>query len=141
MGLVSLQLSDETELMVYLLRLDKGGYHPVSGGTLVGPSGEVHPLSMENLKIEVLDTWTSRRTGATYPCRWRLRVIPFGLDVHLFSDLADQELITQRSTRVIYWEGSISAKGDRNGTSLQGKGYAEMTGYATAFDLLKESLP
>jgi len=135
-----LQLSDQTELMVYLLRLDKGGYHPVSGGTLVGPSGEVHRLSMEDLKIEVLDTWASRRTGAVYPCRWRLRVIPFGLDLHLFSDLADQELITQRSTRVIYWEGSISAEGDRSGNSLQGKGYAEMTGYATAFDLLKESL-
>jgi len=133
----SFQFSDQTELMIYLLRLDRGGYHPASGGTWVGPSGEVHRLRMDDLKIEILDTWTSGRTGAAYPCRWRLRVTPLGLDVHAFSNLADQELITRASAQVIYWEGSISAEGFRDGKTLEGKGYAEMTGYAAAFDLLK----
>lgn len=137
----SLQLNDQTELMVYLLRLRKGGYHPASAGTLVGPFGEAYPLSMGDLKIEVLDTWTSRRTGAVYPCRWRLYVIPFNMELTLFSNVQDQELITRASTQGIYWEGSISAEGSKGKHSLKGQGYAEMTGYAGTFDFLKPSSP
>jgi predicted secreted hydrolase len=133
----SLQLSDETELMIYLLRLDTGRYHPASSGTLVNASGEARHLSKKDFQIEIVKKWKSPRTGATYPCGWRFRVMPFNMDVNVFSDLPDQELITQKSTQVIYWEGSVSAKGVGAGSALVGKGYAEMTGYATSFDLLK----
>ncbi len=125
--------------MIYLLRLREGGYHPSSGGTLADPSGEAHPLSMKDLKIEVPDTWQSRRTGAVYPSRWRLQVIPFNIRLQVSSNIPDQELITQASTQVIYWEGSVSADGWRDKNRVKGKGYAEMTGYAAAFDLLKSS--
>jgi predicted secreted hydrolase len=133
----SLQLNDQTELMIYLLRLDKGGYHPASSGTLVNASGDTRRLTIKDFQIEIVDQWKNPRTGATYPCRWRFRVMPFNMDLNLFSDLPDQELITQKSTQVIYWEGSISAKGVEAGNALEGKGYAEMTGYANPFDLLK----
>jgi predicted secreted hydrolase len=133
----SLQLSDETELMIYLLRLDRGGYHPASSGTFVNALGGARHLSKEDFKIEIVKKWKSPRTGATYPCRWRFRVMPFNMDLNISSDLPDQELITQKSTQVIYWEGSVSAKGIGSGNALEGKGYAEMTGYAASFDLLK----
>ena len=59
------------------------------------------------------------------------------LDLKVSSDLSNQELTTRKSTQVIYWEGSVSTQGFRAGKALKGKGYAEMTGYATPFDLLK----
>lgn len=47
--------------------------------------------------------------------------------------LADQELDTARSTRVIYWEGAVSASGQARGAPVTGRGYVEMTGYAERF--------
>ena len=132
----SLQLSDETELMIYLLRLDGGGYHPASSGTFVDPLGEARHLSKKDFQIRIMDQWKSPRTGAVYPCGWRFRVMPLNMDLNVFSDLPDQELVTQKSIQVIYWEGSVSAKGVGSGNALEGKGYAEMTGYANSFDLL-----
>jgi predicted secreted hydrolase len=133
----SLHLSDQTELMIYLLRLDRGRYHPASSGTLVNVLGEALHLSKEDFKIQIVKKWKSPRTGAAYPCCWRFRVMPLNMDLNVSCDLYDQELITRKSTQVIYWEGSVSAKGSRAGNPLEGKGYAEMTGYATSFDLLK----
>ena len=41
------------------------------------------------------------------------------------------ELITNRSTRVIYWEGAAQIiRGTARGKSVLGNGYVEMTGYA-----------
>ena len=44
--------------------------------------------------------------------------------------LADQELITRRSTQVTYWEGAVQATGTWRGAAVSGQGYVEMTGYA-----------
>ena len=44
--------------------------------------------------------------------------------------LADQELRTSRSTQVTYWEGAVSVSGIRQGRSVKGQGYVELTGYA-----------
>lgn len=133
----SLQLSDGTELMVYLLRLESGGAHPASGGTYVSLSGGTQHLSKADVQVEIVNRWKSRRTGASYPSRWHVRVVPFDLDLILSADLPDQELITEKSTRVIYWEGHISAKGRKRGKPLTGTGYVELTGYAVDFDFLK----
>ncbi len=43
---------------------------------------------------------------------------------------ADQELITNRSTRVTYWEGAVSINGWYGNKPVSGHGYVEMTGYA-----------
>jgi predicted secreted hydrolase len=51
--------------------------------------------------------------------------------------MADQELITKRTTRVTYWEGSVSVRGRSKEKSVAGVGYVEMTGYAKPFQLLK----
>ena len=42
----------------------------------------------------------------------------------------DQELRTDESTAVTYWEGSIEVKGEAGGKPLRGQGYLEMTGYS-----------
>jgi predicted secreted hydrolase len=51
----------------------------------------------------------------------------------LIPRMAEQELTTNRSTQVTYWEGAVEAKGTSQGDRLQGRGYMELTGYAERF--------
>jgi len=44
-----------------------------------------------------------------------------------------QELVTERSTRVTYWEGAVRVSGDAGGAPIAGQGYVELTGYARPF--------
>ena len=46
--------------------------------------------------------------------------------------MAAQELRTERSTGVTYWEGAIDVRGTRDGREVRGRGYLEMTGYSGA---------
>jgi predicted secreted hydrolase len=130
----SLQLSDRTEVMVYLLRRADGGLHPATSGTFVGVSGEPRRLGGDEIQIRALHHWTSPHTGARYPVAWRVAVAPLDLALTVEANLADQEMRTPRSTRVDYWEGSVRAAGTRAGEGVEGVGYVELTGYAKAFD-------
>jgi predicted secreted hydrolase len=129
----SLQLSDSTELMWYSLRRADGSADPVSSGTLVLADGQTRPLSAQDVTIEPLAHWTSPRSNARYPQRWRLSAPSLGLNLDVRSLLADQELNTAHSTRVIYWEGAVSATGQIHGAPVTGRGYVELTGYAERF--------
>ena len=132
-----LQLSNNTELMLYLLRDRQGGYSPASSGTFVKKSGKWVHVSRENFHAEILDHWKSPHSGALYPSRWRIKVPALGLDLMVTPNLADQELNTSGSTQISYWEGSVSVKGSMGAQPLDGVGYVEMTGYARPFNLLE----
>jgi predicted secreted hydrolase len=64
-----------------------------------------------------------------------LRVPGSGINLRLTPDFADQELDTQSSTRVVYWEGSIGVAGTYEGKPVRGKGYVELVGYKAKVDL------
>ena len=130
----SLQLSDRTEIMVFLLRTDEGGISAVSGGTFVDPEGKTRTIGKDDFAVTILDTWQSPHSKAVYPSRWRLRVFPFTLDLTISANLADQEMRTSESTGVTYWEGSVSIRGTRDANPINGQGYVELTGYAESFD-------
>jgi len=55
------------------------------------------------------------------------------LDLTLLPTLVDQELTTQKSTLVNYWEGSVRITGTVASTPVQGRGYVELTGYDKEF--------
>ena len=129
----SLQLSDATELMWYSLRRADGSVDPVSSGTLVLADGRTQPLTAQDLTLDAFDYWTSPRSKAQYPQHWRITAPSVGLTLDVKSLLADQELNTARSTRVIYWEGAVSATGQARGAAVTGRGYVELTGYAERF--------
>jgi predicted secreted hydrolase len=131
----SLQFEDQTELMVYLLRQKDSGNSPSSSGTFVKASGEAIPLSHTDFRVEVLERWKSPLSGATYPARWRIRVFPLNLELFVVPNLSDQELRTEKSTRVTYWEGSVAASGRAGQSRVSAVGYVEMTGYAKPFSL------
>lgn len=129
----SLQFDDGTELMLYIIRKADGRPDPYSGGTWVGADGRTVRLGEPDFSVEVLDRWKSPRGKGVYPMKWRLRVRPISLEVIVTPAFPDQELDTAKSTRVIYWEGAVSAEGTGEGRRLTAQGYVEMTGYAEPF--------
>jgi len=125
----SLQMTDQTELMLYRLRRADGTVHAVSSGTFVDPDGRVQRLSVTDFTLEPISFWVSPASKARYPQRWRLSVPSRQLALELVPRMADQELRTE-GTQVTYWEGAIDVKGTSKGRSVGGRGYLEMTGYA-----------
>jgi len=130
----SLQLSDRTEVMAFVLRKEKGGIGPASSATVIGNQGHSRHISNEEFAVTVLNTWKSPHSKAVYPAGWRLQIFPSLVDLTITPNLADQEMHTFGSTGVIYWEGSVSIEGTRAGQPVVGQGYVELTGYDKAFD-------
>jgi predicted secreted hydrolase len=130
----SLQLSDRTEVMAFILRKEKGGIGPASSATVIGHQGQSRHISNDELVLTVRDTWKSPHTKVVYPAGWRLQIFPSLLDLSITPNTADQEMQTSGSTGVIYWEGSVSIEGTRAGQPVAGQGYVELTGYARPFE-------
>ncbi len=129
----SLQLSDQTEIMLYQFRNEKGGISSASSGTFIGPSGSTRHLTIDEFDIEVMDQWKSPRSQALYPTHWRLTIFPLSIQLNIYSNLSDQEMQTPETTGVTYWEGSVSISGSAGKHPVRGSGYAELTGYAQSF--------
>lgn len=126
----SIHLSDGRDLMLFFLRKKDGTGEKESSGTLIEPEGKSRHLKRGEINLEVLETWKSPKSSATYPNRWRVRIPAAGLDLQLAPLMAAQELITTGSTGVTYWEGAVDGKGSSSGKPVSCEGYVEMTGYA-----------
>jgi predicted secreted hydrolase len=127
---LSLQLDNESEIMLYLIRHKDGSADPYSSGTLVGPDGTTKHLALKDFQVGVLERWKSPKSGATYPMRWKVTIPSEQIDLDIVPEFPDQELITNRSTRVTYWEGAARITGTMRNKPIAGEGYVEMTGYA-----------
>ncbi|MBK9063396.1 MAG: carotenoid 1,2-hydratase [Acidobacteria bacterium] len=126
----AVHLLDGRDLMLYRLRGAAGNGTPFSSGTLVEKDGRAVALGSADFTIEETAKWKSARSGATYPARWTLKVPKAGLVLDVAPLVADQELVTEKSTRVTYWEGACDVK--TPGGAPAGRAYVEMTGYAGA---------
>ena len=126
----SLQLSDQTEIMIYLLRTKDGKLNTASSGTFIDQSGKPLHLTYKDIRVDILDSWKSPHSKAVYPGRWRLIIVPLTLELTITPNLKDQEMQTRASTAVIYWEGSVSVNGLADKQPIEGVGYVELTGYA-----------
>ena len=126
----SIQMDNNTELMLYVIRHGDGSKDPYSSGTHIYPDGTSRHIRLEEFEIRVLKTWKSRKTSSRYPARWNIRVPSLEVDLTVTPTVADQELTTQESTRVTYWEGSVKVEGKYKGKPISGVGYVELTGYA-----------
>jgi predicted secreted hydrolase len=126
----SIQLDNQTELMLYLMRRKDGSVDPYSSGTLVSANGATKHLGINDYRVEVLDRWQSPKSKASYPMKWHVTVPGEAIELEITPAFADQELVTNRSTRVTYWEGAVEIRGKVRGQVVNGEGYVEMTGYA-----------
>jgi predicted secreted hydrolase len=96
----------------------------------VKTDGTIKHLVLRDFRIEILDRWKSAKSSASYPMKWRVTVPAEELALEIVPAFSDQELITNRSTRVIYWEGAAEISGTYRNQVAKGTGYVEMTGYA-----------
>lgn len=125
----SVQLDTGWDMTISLVRgLD--GSLSAEYGTIVDPAGVAHHLAAEDIDVRVVETWTSPRSGAVYPAGWQIDLPTHDWSILLTPSLADQELQTQATTGVTYWEGEVVVKGVVAGKPALGLGYVELTGYA-----------
>ena len=128
----ALQLDDGTDLMLYQFRRKDGALDSHTSGTLIDGAGKATKLAANDFTLEPLQTWRSPQTKAPYPIQWRVKIPSRKLELDVTATMENQELITNSSTGVSYWEGAIVLAGTHNGRATKGRGYLEMTGYAGA---------
>ena len=127
---LSLQLADDTELMLFHIRRNDGSIDSYSAGTYIDGQGKTTHLRAGDFTLEPLEEkWTSPITRAKYPIHWKIAVPTLGLELEGKTPLASQELSGKTKFAPNYWEGAIVLTGRRNSQPLDGVGYLEMTGY------------
>lgn len=129
----SIQLDNDMEIMLYVIRRNDGTPDVTSSGSLITSDGRVVHITREQMRITPARRWKSPKSGATYPMGWRVELPSLNVTLTLTPLLDDQELVTRGSTRITYWEGAVDASGSFGGTPVRGQGYVEMTGYDRAF--------
>jgi predicted secreted hydrolase len=112
----SVQLDNNTELMLFDLRKRDGSIDPYSSGTFVDSAGHARHLKIAEFTLEPLRKW------GKYPVEWRIRIPLLKVDLVCKAALESQEL--KSSAGSSYWEGAVTYEG-----SNRGAGYLEMTGY------------
>ncbi|RTL45169.1 MAG: carotenoid 1,2-hydratase [Candidatus Melainabacteria bacterium] len=129
----SVQLNDNTELMLYVIKKTDGSIDSNSSGTIVYADGSSKHITQSEFSITTKRQWKSPHTGGMYPMDWTINVPSQKISLNLVPVLDDQELSTAKSTGVSYWEGATTVNGQVNGKSVKGQAYVEMTGYAEKF--------
>ncbi|MDG1896021.1 MAG: lipocalin-like domain-containing protein [Fuerstiella sp.] len=127
---LSIQLDNGIDLMLYRMRRDDGTTDPFSSGSLVRKDGQVKHLSVTDFRITPLRDWTSSATDATYPLDWKVEIPGLGYQLVITSAFDEQEMTTNDTTGINYWEGAIEIAGSSAEGSVTGRGYMELTGYA-----------
>lgn len=121
----AVQMDNGEEIMVYQLRRKDGAKSRWSKGSLIQKDGTVQGLGPDDFSIRVLGNWESPETGIRYPSGWEIEIARTGQTLRLTPTVKGQELITQNSTGVTYWEGRCIVESE-NGS---GSAYVELTGY------------
>ena len=128
---LSLQLDDDSELMVSLV-WDSGDHSPIINyGTYVPPNAEWVHLNDDDISWKPTGSWTSPATGAEYSMGWELKVKPLLLEIELTALQEDSEFKGSEFVLPAYWEGAVTGKGVKDGKPVSAKGFVEMVGYDT----------
>jgi predicted secreted hydrolase len=112
----SIQLNNNTELMLFELRRKDGSIDPYSSGTFVDAKGQAHHLKRADFTLEPMVKW------GKYPIAWKIRVPSLNIELTSKAAIDNQEL--RSPTGPNYWEGAVTYEGNERGV-----GYLEMTGY------------
>ncbi len=121
----SIQLSDNTEIMLFQIREMDGEISPFSSGTIINEDNSIIPLKTEDFEIQPLKTWRSP-DGVGYPTEWKIVINSEDIELSIKPVIPDQEM----KLFFQYWEGAVEISGLVNGKEVSGYGYVELTGYA-----------
>jgi len=122
----SIQLDNNTEIMVFQIRREDRSIDPYSSGSIIGADGGVVHLEASDFEIIVLDTWKSPNNQAIYPAGWRINIPTRAIQLVIDPHMANQEM----NLSYAYWEGAVDVTGVVSGQDVNGNGYVEMTGYS-----------
>jgi predicted secreted hydrolase len=123
---IGMNLDDGSALTAFRLRR-KDGSTLWDGGSFRSATGELYVAAPGETEFRAQKHWTSPASNATYPVEWMVRT---PADIYTVrAVIPNQELDSRGSTGAIYWEG-LSDLIDSNGRRV-GRGYLEMTGYAS----------
>ena len=126
---VSLQLDDQSELMVALVWDPEGRRPFASYGTFVAPDGAARAVDSNDIALTATGARTSPATGVVYPMGWELSIASLGLELILSPAQNDAEFAGSRYVPVPYWEGAVSVAGVRGEAPITGRGFVELVGY------------
>jgi predicted secreted hydrolase len=126
---LSIQLDDQTELMLFRLRRRDGTLDPYSAGTFVDAQGRARQVTADQFRLTPGGLWRSPATQALYPLSWRIEIPVLDIDLRAATPLQNQELVSRSRYSPSYWEGAMDFRGRRAGKAIAGVGYLEMTGY------------
>ncbi len=133
---LSIQLGDNTELMLYQIRRKDGSVDPFSSGTYIDALGKsMHLRGSDFVLTPRGETWKSPLTSANYPVQWRITIPKLGLELEAKTDLKSQEIPGQTKFAPSYWEGAIGLDGHHGVNKVAGVGYLELTGYDHAVEM------
>ena len=131
---IGVNLFDGSALSAFQVR-DKSGSALWAGGSFrSGAKNGREParsFTPGEVTFNPLRRWTSAQSQASYPVAWQVQTPAGNYTVQALVD--NQELDSRASTGAIYWEG-LSDLFDSAGKRV-GRGYLEMTGYASALRL------
>jgi predicted secreted hydrolase len=127
---IGMNLFDGSALTAFRLR-DKDGATLWAGGSLRRSGALVRDFGPQDVSFTAQRRWPSTLTRADYPVEWLVRTPDASYIVKAL--LENQELDSRASTGAVYWEG-LSELFDSTG-KLVGRGYLEMTGYASPLRL------
>jgi predicted secreted hydrolase len=120
----AIQLDDDREIMLYMLRNKDGSIDRYSSGTFVYRDGRYRHLAKDDFSVKVLSHYKSHKTGARYPAQWEVSIPSEKVILRILPLIKDQEVMALESTGNYYWEGACRVEG-----SARGRAYVEMTGY------------
>ena len=127
---IGMNLDSGESLMAFRMRRADGT--PLyAGGSWTDKQGATRNFGPTEVQFTPGRTWTSPRSRGHYPMEWTID-IPNG-KYTIKSLLEDQEMDSRGSTGSYYWEG-LSEIANASG-QVVGRGYLEMTGYASAMRL------
>ena len=102
-----------------------------AGGSFRSAAGAARNFAPDEVAFAPGRVWASPASRANYPVQWTVQTPAGRYSVKAMLD--DQELDSRGSTGSIYWEG-LSELFDAEGRRV-GRGYLEMTGYASRLRL------
>jgi predicted secreted hydrolase len=119
----SLQLDNDTEIMIYQLRNKDNSIDDFSSAAIFQGSNKIN-LKQKDFVIKVLKYWTSPE-GLNLPAEWQIEIPSRKISLKLSPRINDQ----LHRFNISYWEGSVAIAGSYNGKKISGYGFAELTGY------------
>lgn len=123
----SLQLSNNQEIMIYLVR-DWSSKTAGVAVTIIDAAGnQTWYDNVNDVSIEHARSWTSPYTQGVYPLDWTIKIPPEEIDLVVTTLIDDQEVPNPVKN---YWEGAVDVQGSQRGQAIAGQGYVELTGYA-----------